>query len=173
MKICARDGWDALTLESVAEAAGVTRGLMYRYFPAGRDDVLIAITEAAAERLSVGFDTDPNTELREKSAANLALVLEHAGRKSDPWVVIRAAQSSSIPEVTRQVDELLGLLVSAISLNNLGTAVPPPRARVAIRGYIAFASAVLDDMARGEITQDEVGPLLGEVFETLMAPLRP
>jgi AcrR family transcriptional regulator len=172
MKICARDGWDALTLDAVADAAGVTRGLMYRYFPAGRDDLLVAITDEAAERLSVGFDTDPATELREKTAANLALVLEHAGRNSDPWIVMRAAQASSLPEVTRRVEDLLDSLVSAISLNNLGTEAPPEPARVAIRGYIAFASSVLDDMARGRITQAEVGTLLGEVFEALMAPLR-
>jgi AcrR family transcriptional regulator len=38
----ARDGFDAMTVESVARAAGVGRATVYRYFPGGRDELLSA-----------------------------------------------------------------------------------------------------------------------------------
>lgn len=173
LELAARDGWEALSLEAVAEAADVTRGLLYRYFPDGRNDLLAAVADLAAERLSGGFTTDPDVPLSEKTPANLAFVLEHAQRGSAEWVVFRHASATSLPEVRRRVDELIGALVSAISLNNLGTPDPPPLAALAIRGYIAFAASVLDDWrAQPELDRDAVLALLARVWEQTISGVR-
>jgi AcrR family transcriptional regulator len=170
LTICARDGWDALSLDDVAARAGVTRGLLYRYFPAGRSDLLAAVADEAANRLGEGFQTDPDVPLSAKTPANLALVLEHAQGPSDAWLVYREAAASALPEVRRRIDALLDELVAAIAFNNFGVATPPPRTRLAIRGYIAFAGQAIDDWReRGDVAREELFALLQSVFAATIA----
>ena len=171
--ICARDGWEAVSLEGVAESAGVTRGLLYRYFPAGREDVLAAVTDEACRLLRAGFRTDPGLELAVKTRANFELMLEHAERPSDAWLAYRAAAGSDLPEVRRRVEALRDEFVAAVATNNLGTPSPPPLARVAIRSYVAFFERAVDDWRdSGELSRDELLALLRDVFAATMAAAR-
>lgn len=170
---CARDGWEALSLETVAAGADVTRGLLYRYFPAGREDLLAAIADESCRRLHDGFSTDPDVELADKTAANFRFILEHAAQPSDTWLVYRAAAGSDLPEVRRRVGALRDEFVAAIATNNLGTPSPPPLARLAIRSYIAFLERAVDDWRdRGDITRDELLALLTSVFAATLASAR-
>jgi len=161
------------SLETVAARADVTRGLLYRYFPAGREDLLAAIADEACRRLRENFLTDPEIELADKTAANFEFVLEHAERPSDTWLAYRAAAGSDLPQVRRRVEALRDEFVAAIATNNLGTASPPPLARLAIRSYIAFLERAVDDWRdRGDIGRDELLALLTSVFAATLASER-
>jgi AcrR family transcriptional regulator len=170
---CAHDGWEALSLESVAARAGVTRGLIYRYFPAGRTDLLTAVADEACNRLREDFSTDPDVELATKTQTNIELIFGHAEGPTDAWLVYRAAAGSDLPEVRRRVESLRDDLVAAIATNNLGTPTPPPLARLAIRSYLAFAEAALDDWRQlRDVDRDQLLELLASVFATTMAAAR-
>jgi len=56
-----------------------------------------------------------------------------------------------------------------MSLNHLGTPDPPPLARLALSGYLAFAEAVLDDVRAGSFPPDRIVAMLNE---TLAAALQ-
>ena len=47
LDLVAEGGYSGLTLDAVAERAGVTRNLIYHYFPRGREDLALAVVGRA------------------------------------------------------------------------------------------------------------------------------
>ena len=60
-------------------------------------------------------------------------------------------------------------MIGAISLNHFGTADPPPLARLALKGYLGFFGAVLDE---ARITGTPPEQALKILAPTLMASLQ-
>src|SRR3954454_22256216 len=76
--LIAADGYASFSLDAVAERAGVTRNLLYHYFPRGRLDLFLAALERVGEQLTGAWVTDADLPLPERQAANFARMLEHA-----------------------------------------------------------------------------------------------
>ncbi len=169
MPIVAAQGFAEFSLDDVAAKADVTRNLLYHYFPRGRTDVVLAVAEAAGHQLTDDWITDESIPLAERLAANNTRMIEHAMEPSDAWTIYQLARSANDPELRETVDRFVETVISATALNQLGTADPPPRARVALKGYLAFFGAVLDE-ARATATPPE--QLLAILNQTLIAALR-
>jgi len=115
VELLGRRGHDEVSIEEIAEAAGVSKGLLYHYFPTKKDFVLAALSrgqEELAERLRPDPDRDPATQLDLSLDAFLDNVEEHAsaytsifrrGGGGDPDIaaaldVARAAQMETMLE---------------------------------------------------------------------------
>src|SRR4051794_41919084 len=72
LEIAARQGYENLAFEAVANRAGVTRNLVYHYFPGGRQELLEAAVHRAGEQLSSGWVTDPPLPPGERLVADPA-----------------------------------------------------------------------------------------------------
>src|SRR3954447_3606613 len=77
-ELIAADGYATFSLDALAERAGVTRNLLYHYFPRGRLDLFLAALERGGEEMTGRWLTDPNVPLAERQAANFGRMLEHA-----------------------------------------------------------------------------------------------
>ena len=124
LAVAAEQGHAGLSLDDVAERAGVTRNLLYHYFPRGRLDVFLAALERAGDELTGDFIVDPEQPLAERLAANTERAIEHAARASDAWLVWRHARSAAEPEILAVRDRYRDELVTGMSLNFLGTDDP-------------------------------------------------
>jgi len=164
LPVAAEQGLAELSLDDVAERADVTRNLLYHYFPRGRADLAVAVCEKAGRLLTGDWITDPGIPLPERLAANNARMIEHAMEPSDAWRVYRHARGSTEPEVREVVERFVALVISNISLNHFGAPDPPPLARVALAGYLAFFEAVLDDARVTGVAPERVLPLLGRTL---------
>jgi AcrR family transcriptional regulator len=145
MASAAARGYAGLSLDDVGERAGVTRNLLYHYFPRGRLDLYLAALERAGDELTGDFIVDPDQPLAERLAANTERAIQHAARASDAWLVWRHARSAAEPEILAVRDRYRDELVRGMSLNFLGTGDPPPLARVALRAYLDFHETALDE----------------------------
>jgi AcrR family transcriptional regulator len=145
MASAAARGYAGLSLDDVGERAGVTRNLLYHYFPRGRLDLYLAALERAGEELTGDFIVDPEQSLAERLAANTERAIQHAARASDAWLVWRHARSAAEPEILAVRDRYRDELVTGMSLNFLGTGDPPRLARVALRAYLDFHETALDE----------------------------
>jgi AcrR family transcriptional regulator len=144
LSIAAREGYENLTFEKVANRAGVTRNLVYHYFPGGRQELLEAAAHRAGEQLSTDWVTDPEVPLPERLATNLSRMMDHAAEPTEAWMLYRQGRGSVDPKLL----EIMGLyrekVIATISLNQLGTTDPPPLARIALDGFIAYVETVVE-----------------------------
>jgi AcrR family transcriptional regulator len=164
LPLAAAQGLEALALDDVAQAAGVTRNLLYHYFPRGRQDLALAVAERAGRELTGGWILDPSLPAAERLAANNARMIEHALEPTPAWRIYRLAVGSTDPEIREALDRFTGVVIAGMSLNHLGTAEPPPLARVALQGYLAFFGAALDEAREAGVPPERLLPVLHEAL---------
>jgi AcrR family transcriptional regulator len=171
--LAARQGFAALSLDDVADAAGVTRNLLYHYFPRGRADVLTAVVDLTAQRLGGGWVTDPGIPVEERLATNFARMADHALAPSDEWLVHRQAHAYADPEVRAASQRRVEQVVAMIALNNAGTDDPPPLLRMALHGFLAYAETALDEARERRLDRGEVLRVLAETLRATVAAATP
>ena len=167
--IVAAQGLSEFSLDEVALRADVTRNLIYHYFPRGRPDLTLAVVEQAGRVLTDGWVIDEAIPLPERIAINVGRLIDHAMQPSDAWRLYRLARASTDQEVRVVFDRFVDMVITSISLNNLGTTEPPPLARAALVGFFAFFEAVLDEARAAELPPERT---LAMLHETLVAALR-
>ncbi len=168
MPVIATHGFADFSLDEITAQAGVTRKLLYHYFPRGRTDVVFAVAERAGHELTDGWVVDDSIPLSERLAANIGRIVEHAMGPSDAWRIYRLARASADPELTATVDRFVDVVVSSIALNQLATDDPPPLALLAIRGFLAYFESVLDDARRTRTPLEPVARMLNETLPAVI-----
>jgi AcrR family transcriptional regulator len=161
LSIAARDGYEKLGFEAVANQAGVTRNLVYHYFPGGRQELLEAAVHRAGEQLSSDWITDPKVSLPERLATNLSRMMDHAAEPTDAWSLYRQGRGSVDPKLMEIAGQYRDKVISTISLNQLGTADPPPIVRIALDGFVAYVETVLEAALGQKMPREQVIALVG------------
>jgi AcrR family transcriptional regulator len=168
LTIAARHGYENLAFEKVANRAGVTRNLVYHYFPGGRQELLEAAVHRAGEQLSSGWVTDPGVPLGERLAANLNRMMDHAAEPTDAWQLYRQGRGSVDPALLQIAAVYREQVIGNISLNQLGTSKPPPVVRVALDGFLSYVETVIETALENKLPREQVIELVGG---TLMAAM--
>jgi AcrR family transcriptional regulator len=130
--------FDALSVEQVADAAGISRGLLFHYFPTRRD-FLVAIAEAGAAQLlevtAPDPDLDPIAQLRTGMAAFVDYIVER--RKAYVSLVQGAAggDPAMLQVVRRTRQRIVERLLAGVGLS-LEDA--PATLRLGLHGWLGF-----------------------------------
>lgn len=164
-----------LSLEEVAEAAGASRPLVYRYFPTKRAFYVEALRFAAeelldlVERASVG---EPEQALRLGLATYLGYVEEHA----QAYRTILRGDLGGDPEVIAIVDGVRQAIARRVLWFLRREEPLPPLLRLAVLGWIGFVEAVSlewaerRDVPRAELTEALASTLVRTLDEWSAAP---
>ncbi|HLF41458.1 MAG TPA: TetR/AcrR family transcriptional regulator [Acidimicrobiia bacterium] len=127
--------FDQITPDAVARIAGVSKGLVFHYFPTKRD-LQVAVLRAATAELLARLDPDPEMpvpeRLREGLDAFVALIEQ---QPANYRAVSRSAGSD--PRLLAVFEDTRAAVVGIIA-GALGVAEPPAGLRIAIRGWIAM-----------------------------------
>jgi AcrR family transcriptional regulator len=161
LSIAAREGYENLAFEKVANRAGVTRNLVYHYFPGGRSELLEAAAHRAGEQLSSDWVTDPAVPLGERLAANLSSMMDHAGEPTEAWQLYRQGRGSVDPKLLEIMALYREKVIATISLNQLGTTNPPPLVRIALDGFVAYVETVVEAALSEGLPRERVIELVG------------
>src|SRR3954469_25401395 len=168
LAVAARRGYENLAFEAVARHAGVTRNLVYHYFPGGRQQLLEAAVHRAGEQLSSGWVTDPAVPLGERLVANLDRLMDHAAEPTDAWQLYRQGRGSIDPGLLAIAREYRERVIGNIALNQLGTTQPPPIVQIALDGFLAYVETVIESAIEQETPREQVMEL---VAGTLMSAM--
>lgn len=155
--LVARNGPGDLSLDEVAERAGVTRNLLYHYFPGGRSDLVGAVVDDA-ERQLVG--SSPRHDLDQA----ISRVLDHALAPTHAWRIHRMARG--LPALTRPAESTAA---AVDSLRDFAGVDGSPLTDVALHGYVAYAEAVLDRARVAGIPRPDVLRLLAQTLAAVLA----
>jgi AcrR family transcriptional regulator len=168
LEIAARQGYENLAFEKVANRVGVTRNLVYHYFPGGRQELLEAAVHRAGDHLSSDWVTDPEVPLGERLAANLNRLMDHAAEPTDAWLLYRQGRGTVDPALMQIAGLYREQVIGNISLNQLGTSTPPPVVRIALDGFLAYVETVIEAAIDDDLPREQVIEL---VAGTLMAAM--
>ncbi len=120
----------------VAEAAGVSQGLLFRYFPTRRD-LELAVVRQATDALLAALRTTPTGPPADRLRAGLVTYLDHVESEPESWrVLLRPRDDDDVARVLAELDEQnLALL-----LETLGTepALAPAALLTAVRAWLAL-----------------------------------
>ena len=127
--------FDEVTAEVVARASGVSKGLVFHYFPATRD-LQVAILRAAADELLAQLDVGAGLSPEERLRAGLDAFVRYIEQQPASYqAVVRRAGSDerllAVFEDTRSA--VVGIVAAALGLGEL-----PAPLRLVIRGWIAM-----------------------------------
>ena len=156
-----RHAFAEISMAKIAGAAGISKALLYHYFPSKRDYFVATLASGAQELRDAVEPQDgvaPAAALAASVEAYLAWIDEHA----DGYRKLMQS-AAGIPEVRELIEGVRGE-TSARILEGLGT--DAPQARTAVRGWLWFMDGVcLDwlehrDLERYEVRDLVLGSLL-------------
>ncbi|MFC9114659.1 MULTISPECIES: TetR/AcrR family transcriptional regulator [Streptomyces] len=130
-----------VSLDDVAEAAGVSRPLVYRYFPGGKQQLYEASLKSAADELRDCFDEPHVGPLLPRLTRAVERYLAFVGRHDTGFSAL--LQGGSVVETSRTTALVDGVRRAAAEhiLSHLGVADPGPRLRMTIRMWITAVEA--------------------------------
>ena len=166
-ELFARHSFGELSMARIAHEAGISKALLYHYFPSKRE-FFVATLQDAAEELARRTQPDPNLPAGQALSASLDAFLAWVEENELAYRKLMES-AGSVPEV----GELIGQVrdrTSARILDGLGVGIdPPPRLRSAARAWLWFMDgAILDwldhrDLGRGELRDLLLGSLAGSL----------
>jgi AcrR family transcriptional regulator len=162
-ELFARHSFAELSMARIAKEAGISKALLYHYFPSKRELFLATLTEAARE---VSRRTEPDPSLPPAQALAKSLDAFLAWVDENELAYRKLVDSAgSVPEVGALITEVRDR-TSARILEALG-ATENPKARAATRAWLWFMDgAILDwfehrDLERAELCELLLGSLAG------------
>jgi AcrR family transcriptional regulator len=164
----ATHGYDELTMAKIAREAGVSKPLLYHYFPNKRDLFQAVLAQAAEEhlqRIRTDETLPPVEQLTSALAAFLSWIDENKG------AYLKLMRSAGIPEVRELIDRVRDDTARQI-LEGISPDEPPaPKVRAAVRGWLWYMDGVnLQWVEEGDMTKEDVhGLLLGSLLGALTA----
>ncbi len=160
--------FDEVSIDELAAAAGISKGLLYHYFPTKKDFYVATVRESARqlyERTHQDHEGEPLERLRAGLDAYLDYVVEH----QQPYTALLRSGVGVDAEVARIVDETRAALTKRL-LEGTPVDGKDPLVRLAVRGWIGFVEAATLDWLDGKrrISRMKLRELLAQ---TLMRTL--
>ena len=166
-RLFATHSYAELSMAKISREAGISKALLYHYFPS-KQDFFVATLQQGAEEIARRTEPDPELPPLEALAGSLDAFL---GWIEENETAYRKLMESvgSVPEVKLLIDQIRDATSTRI-LDGLGAGEPPPpKLRAAARAWLWFVDGtILDwlehkDMSRAEVRDFLVASLAGSL----------
>ena len=161
LQLFAERSVDELSIDDIARAAGISKGLLYHYFSSKRDYYLEVVRAAAGhlvERtVTAGVDASP-AALQD----GLDVYLDFVEQNARSFVALM--RGSNDPDVLQIVETTRRSIADRI-LSRLGQEQPTPLLRTALRGWIGLVEAAsLDWLERRDLPREQLRALCAQML---------
>jgi AcrR family transcriptional regulator len=149
--------YDDVMMMDIAAAAGVSRALMYHYFPAKRD-LYVALFKRASDRFLARVSPDPRVPLAEQVAIALEAHIQSIVDHPFEAVTINRGALSDEPAIQAIVAEELNVVGHRLVDRLVAQGHSRDATEIAVEGWLAFVRAAcvkwigLQDISRSGLT---------------------
>lgn len=163
---------DAVSVEELAEEAGVSRGLIFHYF-GSKQGYLLAVVEHLSEEMIAFTDPDPSLPPLEQLSGSLAAYLDYVTANREGYVSLLRGSTSNDPEMRSVFEYTRGVLARRVldRVPLIGIEVTP-RVELAARGWVAFVEeTVISWLREPRMSRDALLEMLNQALPALaMSP---
>jgi AcrR family transcriptional regulator len=163
--------YDDFSMDELARAAGVSKGLLYHYFPGKRALYLEVLRGAASELLEL-MRPQPGLALGEQLRAALLAYLEYVRQRADAYRAMLRGGIGNDPDVAAVAEDVRRTIRERI-LDGLRVPEPAPALRTTLTGWVGLVEAAsLDWLEHDDLDAGRLVDLLVEGLTALLAPLQ-
>jgi len=171
VELFGRRPYDEVSIDEIARAAGISKGLLYHYFPTKRDFV-VAVLREATDVVTALTVPDPDLPPVERIDAALHAFLDYAEHHASAYATLFVTRGGGDPEIRAVMDEARERRVDILLAGIAGQLLADPDAarrspvlRSAVRGWISFVEGVLLRwLTERDLDRDQLRALLREAL---------
>jgi AcrR family transcriptional regulator len=147
--------FDEISIDDIAAAAGVSKGLLYHYFE-GKRGLYVATLQAEAATLLAETEPDPD-----ELDSGLDAYLDYVETHRLGWLALMRGGVGSDAEVSAIVEGTRQAIVDRLAR----TVGDEPLMRTAMRGWVGMVEAAATDwVERGDVEREQLRALLADAL---------
>ncbi|MDQ6777416.1 MAG: TetR/AcrR family transcriptional regulator [Actinomycetota bacterium] len=155
--------FEEISMRQIAEAAGISKALLYHYFPSKIELFKAAVAEQAAELQRMIEPTGEGTPF-EQLTRSLDAYLGWIEGNSRAWTKMMR-NAATLPEAGEFVEAFRNQTLDQLVLRLTGRRKPRPVLRNALKGWLGYVdAAILDWTEAGDLQRDQVRDLIIAAF---------
>jgi AcrR family transcriptional regulator len=152
--------FDEISIDDIAAAAGVSKGLLYHYFE-GKRGLYVATLRAEASTLLAATEPQPD-----ELDAGLDAYLDYVESHQPGWLALMRGGVGTDAEVSRIVEGTREAIVDRL----VATVGDGALMRTAMRGWVGMVEAAATEwVERGDVDRDALRALLAEALHGAVA----
>jgi AcrR family transcriptional regulator len=162
-KIFAEHAFEEISMRQIAEAAGVSKPLLYHYFPSKIELFKAAVADRAAELQSMIEPSGEGTPF-EQLTTSLDAYLGWIEQNSQAWTKLMQS-AAMLPEAGELVEAFRTQTLEQLLRHLTGRRKVRPLLRNALKGWLGYVdAAILDWRESGDLSRDQVRDLIIAAF---------
>ncbi len=159
----AEHAFEEISMRQIAEAAGISKALLYHYFPSKTELFKAAVEEHTTELqqlIEPGGSSDPFQELSNRLDAYLAWIEANART----WSKLMQS-ATTLPEARTIVEGFRAQTLERILARLTTNRAPRPALRTALNGWLGYVdAAILDWIDHHDLRREQLRDLLLAAF---------
>jgi AcrR family transcriptional regulator len=169
-ELLGRRPYEEVSIDDIARAAGISKGLLYHYFPTKKDFV-VAVMRQAVDRVTALTAPDPTLPPLEQIDAALDAFLDYVENHASAYASIFRTRGGGDPDIQAVLEEgrerriqvvLDGVAGQLLAADN---GRDSPILRSAVQGWIFFVEGtLLRWLEQRDLTRDQLRELLRSVL---------
>jgi AcrR family transcriptional regulator len=162
-KLFTEHAFEEISMRQIAEAAGISKALLYHYFPSKIELFKAAVAEQAAELQRMIEPTGEGSPF-EQLTRSLDAYLGWIEANSLAWTKMMQS-AATMPEAGEFVEAFRNQTLEQLVLRLTGRRKPRPVLRNALQGWLGYVdAAILDWVGAGDLGRDQVRDLIIAAF---------
>lgn len=139
VRLVSASSFDEVMIDDVAREAGISRGLLFHYFPTKRD-FQVAVAEAAVEEFTDAITPPSHLPPEQQARAGLEAFIDYIATRREAFLSLVRGAGGRDPELRAVVDRAHAEVADGILavLWDVFDVEVTPLLRTLVHGYIAF-----------------------------------
>jgi AcrR family transcriptional regulator len=160
--------YDAISIDEIASAAGISKGLLYHYFPSKRH-FYVEVVRVGAEHVQHLTSVRPGLAPPAQLRAAVDSFLTYVEKNAQAYGHLLRSGVGTDPEASAIVEGTRRAMVNSL-LDTLGLDPNRPILRLVFRGWVGFSEGVTLDWAeRRDVPRRDVMRMMIVAFQSTLA----